>query len=96
MGVDLFKLIDIRDPAAQAEAALDLMRADRIWESLDRETGHTVFLPNGTVVDKGKDGLPRLLDYSSSGFPYGQTPVRGVNIGNWLIAEFWMDPWVVA
>ncbi|PWN50344.1 glycoside hydrolase [Violaceomyces palustris] len=33
--------------------------------------------------------LPNLP--SDSGFDYGNTPVRGVNIGNWLVMETWMD-----
>ncbi|CAO1614152.1 unnamed protein product [Parajaminaea phylloscopi] len=92
-GYDLVKLARLSHPEAQWEAALDLAQAGHIWNSLDFETGSTVVLTNGTVLQKGADGsMPDLSSVGDSGFDYNHTPVRGVNIGNWLIAEFWMDP----
>lgn len=91
-GYDLFKLADLSHPEGQVEAALNLAHAERIWRSIDQETGHTVVLTNGTVLQAGENGqLPDLNGVYDSGFDYTKNPVRGVNIGNWLIAEFWMD-----
>ncbi|KDN42071.1 glycoside hydrolase family 5 protein [Tilletiaria anomala UBC 951] len=46
-----------------------------------------IFDQNDTATIQGR--LP-----GGSGFPYGDpnSPVRGVNIGNWLLFELWMDP----
>ena len=46
-----------------------------------------IFDHGNTTADTMKNRLP-----SGSGFDYGNTPVRGVNIGNWLLFELWMDP----
>lgn len=89
VGYDFLKLAEFSSPAAQVDAALDLAHADQIWKSIDQDTGHNIILPNGTVIHA--DDL-RSLNADESGFPYSRVPVRGVNIGNWLVAEFWMDP----
>lgn len=87
------KLADIFDPTGQIEAALDLSKGTEIWESLNIEDGYSIILGNGTVLPKtGKNGMDALVDVVDSGFDYGKTPVRGVNIGNWLVMECWMDP----
>lgn len=91
-GTDLANLFDLVDSAIKSTAVQDFSEAKHTWNSLDPATGQTVILPNGTVVGKGKNGLPDLSRVDNGAFDYADTPVRGVNIGNWLVAEFWMDP----
>ncbi|CAO1633379.1 unnamed protein product [Sympodiomycopsis kandeliae] len=92
MGFDFLKLADITNPAGQIEAALDISKGHEIYESFSFEDGNTVILGNGTVLSKEHFGLGTKANVVDSGFDYENTPVRGVNIGNWLLMECWMDP----
>lgn len=94
IGFDFIKLADIFDPMGQVEAALDLTKGEEIWNSLSVEDNYNVILGNGTVIqgDSRNGGMGALANVVDSGFDYANTPVRGVNIGNWLLIECWMDP----
>lgn len=41
-------------------------------------------------------GLVACLAPVAFSWPYGETPVRGVNLGGWLVLEKWMTPAVFA
>lgn len=92
--MDFIKLADISDPMGQVEAALDISKGHEIWESLNVQDGYSIILGNGTVLPKSSEnaGMGALANVVDSGFDYANTPVRGVNIGNWLVMECWMDP----
>jgi hypothetical protein len=38
--------------------------------------------------------LVALASHYAQAWPYGTTPVRGVNVGSWLLLEKWITPQV--
>lgn len=75
---------------SRRSAAVDT-QSDTLYIARDPDTGD---LKVPEVVNERGEALeqPRLMMPRASGFNYGSTKVRGVNIGGWLVSEPFIKP----